>query len=153
VGDIPGLKSLGFTGSSLTERIKSMRGYTHALIGATTVVVVNSMVNFIQPHPVNGIPTGVVICLGAAVLGALVPDIDTEEDSMIKRELGLGGAVASFGLRLFGVQHRGLTHYGIVSLLVTLFSNMGSGFCFVNDICLGILLLKKRFKRIACKCH
>lgn len=97
-----------------------MRGYTHALVGATTVVAANGMVNFIQPHPVNSIPTGVVICLAAAVLGALAPDIDTEEDSMIKRELGLGGVIASFGLRLCGVQHRGLTHYGIVALLVTL---------------------------------
>lgn len=97
-----------------------MRGYSHALIGATTVVAVNSGVNFIQPHPLGNIPIGIIICLGAAILGALAPDIDTEEESSIKHELGTVGTAASFILRLFGVQHRGLTHFGIVALLVTL---------------------------------
>jgi membrane-bound metal-dependent hydrolase YbcI (DUF457 family) len=97
-----------------------MRGYSHALIGATTVVAVDSGVNFIQPHPINNIPIGVIICLGAAILGALVPDLDAEEDSSIKHELGAVGTAASFILRLFGVQHRGLTHFGVVALLITL---------------------------------
>lgn len=97
-----------------------MRGYSHALIGATTVVAVNSGVNFIQPHLISNIPAGVIICLGAAILGALAPDIDAEEDSAIKHELGAVGTAASFILRLLGVQHRGLTHFGVVALLVTL---------------------------------
>jgi inner membrane protein len=97
-----------------------MRGYSHALIGATTVIAVNSGLNFIQPHPISNIPTGVIICLGAAILGALVPDIDVDEESSIKHELRGVGTAASFILRLLGVQHRGLTHFGIVALLVTL---------------------------------
>jgi membrane-bound metal-dependent hydrolase YbcI (DUF457 family) len=84
------------------------------------VVVVNSGVNFIQPHSINNTPVGVAICLGAAILGALAPDIDAEDDSSIKRELGAVGAVSSFIVRLFGVQHRGLTHFGVVALLITL---------------------------------
>jgi membrane-bound metal-dependent hydrolase YbcI (DUF457 family) len=96
-----------------------MRGYSHALIGATTVVLVNNWINFIQPHPIDDIPAGVAICLGAAILGALAPDMDAE-DSSIKRELGAVGTLSSFILRLFGVQHRGLTHIGLVAFLVTL---------------------------------
>src|SRR5262245_9482082 len=95
-----------------------MRGHTHALIGVTTVIAFNAVTAFIQPHQVNNIPTGLVACLGAAIIGALAPDIDAE-DSSIKRSLGLAGYLASFGLRLLGVQHRGLTHYGLVALLVT----------------------------------
>jgi membrane-bound metal-dependent hydrolase YbcI (DUF457 family) len=97
-----------------------MRGYSHALIGAATIVAVNSGFNFIQPRLISNIPTGVILCLGAAILGALTPDIDAEEDSSIKHELGAVGTAASFILRLFGVQHRGLTHFGVVALLVTL---------------------------------
>ena len=53
-----------------------------------------------------------------AMIGALAPDIDAE-DSSIKRGLGVAGHVASFSLRLFGIRHRGLTHYGLIALLVT----------------------------------
>ena len=55
--------------------------------------------------------------VGAAVMGGLAPDIDAE-DSTIKRELGAAGALASTGLGLLGVKHRGLTHYGITAGLV-----------------------------------
>lgn len=95
-----------------------MRGHTHALIGITTVIATNAVTGFIQPHQVNNIPTGIVACLGVAIIGALAPDIDAE-DSSIKRGLGVAGEITSFGLRLFGVRHRGLTHYGLVALLVT----------------------------------
>ncbi len=53
-----------------------MRGPTHILIGATTLLAVNTVTRFVQPHPVEDIPTGLVICLGAAIVGALAPDID-----------------------------------------------------------------------------
>ncbi|GIK42106.1 MAG: hypothetical protein BroJett011_59390 [Chloroflexota bacterium] len=95
-----------------------MRGHTHALVGVTTVVAINIATPFIQPHVIEGIPSGLVLCFSAAILGALAPDIDAE-DSTIENSLGTAGSVASVGLRLFGVQHRGLTHYGIVAVLVT----------------------------------
>lgn len=96
-----------------------MMGHSHALVGATTVMVVNSVTHFIQPHIVNGVPMGMALCLGAAIVGALAPDLDSEEESSIKCELGIVGTVFSFILRMFGVTHRGLTHYGIVALLIT----------------------------------
>lgn len=96
-----------------------MMGHSHALVGATTVVAVNAVTHFIQPHIVNGIPMGMALCLGTAIVGALAPDIDSEEESSIKSELGIVGTVFSFILRIFGVTHRGLTHYGIVTLLIT----------------------------------
>lgn len=96
-----------------------MMGHSHALVGATTVVAVNSVTHFIQPHIVNGVPMGMALCLGAAIVGALAPDIDSEEVSSIKCELGITGTVFSFILRILGVTHRGLTHYGIVALLIT----------------------------------
>jgi membrane-bound metal-dependent hydrolase YbcI (DUF457 family) len=94
-----------------------MRGHTHALLGLTTVVVVNALTEFVQPHVIKGVPAGLAVCGGAAILGALAPDIDAE-DSAIKREMGTAGVLASLGLRLFGVQHRGLTHYGVTTLLI-----------------------------------
>lgn len=95
-----------------------MRGHTHALFGLTTLVVVNSLTNFIQPHLAKDVPVGLVACAGAAILGALAPDIDAE-DSSIKRELGLAGSAASLGLKLAGVKHRGLTHSGLATVLVS----------------------------------
>ena len=94
-----------------------MRGHTHALFGVTTVAAANALTGFVQPHVIKGVPAGLAMCAGAAILGALLPDIDAE-DSAIKRELGTAGALTSFGLRLFGVAHRGLTHYGVTALLV-----------------------------------
>lgn len=94
-----------------------MRGHTHALFGLTTVVAANTLVSFVQPHVVKGVSVGLVMCIGAAILGSLAPDIDAE-DSAIKRKLETAGALTTFGLRLFGVTHRGLTHYGLTALLV-----------------------------------
>src|SRR5512137_425988 len=96
-----------------------MRGHTHVLFGLTALVAAQTAAPFIEPHPVNGLPAGLVWCAAAAILGALAPDIDAE-DSMIKRELGAAGGAASLGLRLFGVKHRGLTHYEITVALVVL---------------------------------
>ena len=94
-----------------------MQGHTHALFGVTTLAIANHLAGFIQPHLIRGVPTGMVVCAGAALLGALLPDIDAEE-STIKSELGLAGRMLGGGLSLFGVRHRGLTHRGIVALLV-----------------------------------
>lgn len=94
-----------------------MRGYTHAVFGLTTMVAVNALNEFVQPHVIEGVPAGLAICAAAAILGGLAPDIDAE-DSAIKREMGMAGSIASFGLRAFGVKHRGLTHYGVTTLLV-----------------------------------
>jgi membrane-bound metal-dependent hydrolase YbcI (DUF457 family) len=94
-----------------------MRGHTHIIFGLTTLAVANQVHPFIQPHPAGGVPAGVAVCAGAAILGALAPDIDAE-DSTIKRELGLVGKVTSFALSLAGVKHRGLTHYAITTVVV-----------------------------------
>ncbi len=112
-----------------------MKGPTHALIGLTALAAANNlaeansliiadslakantMAGFIQPHIINEIPTGPVLCAVAAILGALAPDIDAEK-STIKSSLGLAGKIVSFMLRLVGVKHRGATHYGLTALLI-----------------------------------
>jgi membrane-bound metal-dependent hydrolase YbcI (DUF457 family) len=85
----------------------------------TTLAAVNALTGFVQPHGVQGLPTGPIICAGAAILGALAPDVDAE-DSTIQRDMGPAGSLASLGLRSMGVGHRGLTHYGLTTLLVML---------------------------------
>ena len=100
-----------------------MQGHTHALIGLTTVAVINHLAPFMQPHMHGEIPTGAAVCAGAAILGALLPDVDAEESS-IKGAMGVVGTVASASLRLVGVSHRGLTHYGITTFLVLVASWM-----------------------------
>ncbi len=94
-----------------------MRGHTHALVGATALATIETWTGLVQPHPVHDIPTGPVLCLGAAILGSQAPDIDAER-SAIKRELGLAGRVVAAGLGLCGVKHRGLTHTGLALLAV-----------------------------------
>ena len=114
-----------------------MKGSTHALIGLTTVAAANSLVaantvvveagtmaGFIQPHMINEIPAGPVLCAVAAILGALAPDIDAEE-STIRSTLGLAGKIFSFVLRLLGVKHRGATHYGVTVLLILVAAFLG----------------------------
>jgi membrane-bound metal-dependent hydrolase YbcI (DUF457 family) len=98
-----------------------MRGHTHTLFGLTTVVAVNALTDFVQPHVIEGVPAGLVMCASAAILGALAPDIDAE-DSAIKREMGAVGIFTSLSLQVFGVRHRGLTHYGVTTLLVMVMS-------------------------------
>jgi membrane-bound metal-dependent hydrolase YbcI (DUF457 family) len=57
----------------------------------------------------------VVLCTGAAILGALALDLDAEESS-IKGELGLVGEMIQGGLSLLGVKHRGVLHSGLAIL-------------------------------------
>jgi len=94
-----------------------MNGHTHALFGATTVALANTIHPFITPHLWRDVPTGAVLALGVGILGALLPDIDANESS-IKHELGLAGSVISGGLRLLGVKHRGLTHTGLAAAVI-----------------------------------
>lgn len=91
-----------------------MQGHTHALFGLVTLAAIQTVTHLIQPHLLAGFPAGAALCAGAAILGALAPDIDAE-DSTIKHELGGAGAIASWGLGLAGVKHRGLTHYGLTA--------------------------------------
>lgn len=94
-----------------------MRGKTHIVFGLTTLATVDALTGLVQSHPVKGIPIGPSLCLGAAILGSLAPDLDAE-DSQIQHELGKIGVMLSNWLRSFGVEHRGFTHYGLTTLLV-----------------------------------
>jgi len=94
-----------------------MVGKTHIVFGLTTLAVANAITDFIQPHPVREIPVGPILCIGAAILGALLPDLDAE-DSQIQHELGEIGFVLSNWLQAWGIEHRGLTHYGLTTLAV-----------------------------------
>jgi inner membrane protein len=98
-----------------------MRGHTHSLIGLTTLAAADTLTGLVQDHVVGGIPTGAAVCVGVAILGALAPDVDAGE-STIKGELGAAGVMAGVGLHALGVKHRGLTHSGLMTLLVTLAS-------------------------------
>lgn len=98
-----------------------MLGRTHALIGVSTLAAAHVASGVIQPHLIQGFPVGMALGVGAAILGALVPDIDANK-STIKSSLGLAGKIVSLGMKLSGVTHRGLTHYGITALAVMIFS-------------------------------
>jgi len=105
-----------------------MLGHTHALFGLTTLAVVQATSvrlaqPLIQPHPVDGFPVGPGLCAGAAVLGALLPDLDAE-DSAIVRELGLFGGLAKVGMTLLGIKHRGVLHSGLAIILVAVGAEM-----------------------------
>jgi inner membrane protein len=95
-----------------------MVGKTHVVFGLTTLAAVNAATQFIQPHPVQEIPTGTVLCVCAVIMGALAPDLDAEEGSQLQYELGEAGMAITHWLQSFGVEHRGLTHYGLSTLIV-----------------------------------
>jgi len=94
-----------------------MNGHTHVLFGATSLALANTLTPIIEPHLWHATPTGATLCLGAAIVGALLPDIDANE-STIKGELGFAGRVVSGGLHLLGVKHRGLTHTGLAGAVM-----------------------------------
>jgi inner membrane protein len=95
-----------------------MVGKTHVVFGLTTLAAANAAARFIQPHPVQEIPTGLVLCMCAVIIGALAPDLDTEEGSQLQFELGEAGLAITQWLQSFGVEHRGLTHYGLSMLVI-----------------------------------
>lgn len=90
-----------------------MMGHTHALFGAAALVVAAP---WIAPQP----PSNALLALytGAAVAGALAPDLDAE-DSTILRRLGPFGGLTKIGLKLLGVKHRGVLHSGLALIAVT----------------------------------
>ena len=94
-----------------------MVGKTHLVIGLTTLAGVEVATGLVQPHPVRDIPVGPFLCIVVAIIGALVPDIDADE-SQIGYEMGEVGLALSNWLQSFGVEHRGLTHYGLTTLAV-----------------------------------
>lgn len=98
-----------------------MVGRTHIAFGLATLVGVDAVTGMAQPHLVKGIPVGPVLCIIAAVLGSLVPDLDAEEGSMLQYEMGEAGMIFSGWLQSF-TEHRGLTHYGLTALAITLLS-------------------------------
>lgn len=102
---------------------EAMLGKTHLVFGLTTLAGVDALTGLVQPHPVKDIPIGPFLCIGAVILGSLAPDIDAEE-SQIRYELGEAGLALSNWLQSFGVEHRGLTHYGVVTLAILVFSGL-----------------------------
>ena len=100
-----------------------MLGHTHALFGLGALVTVELVARqvlepgLIQPHSIRGLPAGLALCAGAAILGALAPDIDAEE-STIGGEIGVAGSFIQGVLRLVGVKHRGVLHSGLAGLVV-----------------------------------
>ena len=96
---------------------------THVVLGLTTLAGTDALTGLVQPHPVNGIPLGPVLGMVAVMLGALAPDIDATK-SQIRYELGPAGLAVSTWLKLFGVQHRGLTHYGLTTIAVIAVSTL-----------------------------
>ena len=100
-----------------------MVGKTHIVIGLTTLAGVDALTGLVQPHPVEEIPIGPFLCIVTAILGSLAPDIDADE-SQIRYEMGEVGLALSSWLQSFGVQHRGVTHYGLTALVVTVISGL-----------------------------
>ena len=90
---------------------------THVVIGLTTLAGTDALTGLVQPHPFNGIPVGPVLGMVAVMLGALAPDIDAKK-SQIRYELGPAGLAISSWLQSVGVQHRGLTHYGLTTIAI-----------------------------------
>jgi membrane-bound metal-dependent hydrolase YbcI (DUF457 family) len=99
-----------------------MLGHTHALIGLGALVTVELVARqvlepgLVQPHQVRGVPVGLALCAGAAILGALAPDLDAEE-ATIQHEMGMASEFIQGVLLLVGVKHRGVLHSGLASLM------------------------------------
>ena len=105
-----------------------MIGKTHVIFGLTTLAAVNAATNFIQPHLIQEIPIATVLCVCAVIIGALAPDLDAEEGSQLQYEMGEAGMAITQWLQSFGVEHRGLTHYGLSTLIIIAVSTL-IGWC------------------------
>jgi membrane-bound metal-dependent hydrolase YbcI (DUF457 family) len=87
-----------------------MRSAGHVVIATLFAGAADAALGFV---PGDAIIAG--LALGAAGLGALLPDIDSDESS-IRHQWGLarsrtaGGKLLSAGLEAAGVKHRGVTH-------------------------------------------
>lgn len=92
-----------------------MKGHSHIIIGAAAAIAAYG-VGFIQPVGWASIAA----CVGANVLGSLLPDIDSDEGTLRQmtgtaRSNGCFGLLASLGISAITGGHRALTH----TLLVT----------------------------------
>ena len=123
-----------------------MLGHTHALFGLTTLAAVHSGTlaisghaagGLIQPHPVAGLPVGPFLCAGAAVLGALLPDLDAGE-ATIHHELGPVTGLIRLGLEVCGVQHRGVLHSGLATIVVLGLATLIGGWYGYADVGLAL---------------
>jgi membrane-bound metal-dependent hydrolase YbcI (DUF457 family) len=110
-----------------------MLGKTHLVFGLTTLAGVDALTGLVQPHPVKDMPIGPFLCIGAVILGSLAPDIDAAE-SQIRYELGEAGLALSNWLQSFGVEHRGLTHYGVITLAILALSGWLGGWLGYLDV-------------------
>ncbi len=92
-----------------------MQGRAHIIVATTFVAAVDAVIHFVPPDPLIA-----GMAIGAMGIGALLPDIDSDNASIrhqwgLARSRSLSGQALSAGLRAIGVKHRGVTH----SLLVT----------------------------------
>ena len=80
-----------------------MTGRTHVVVGVATAAAISALLPQTVEPPLRA------TLLGAAALGALVPDLDTP-GSRLARTLGPLRWVLWLVLRVLGVAHRGVTH-------------------------------------------
>lgn len=93
-----------------------MTGKTHALIGLATTLAVHNAHPIVVEDPVL-----LALALAAGVVGALAPDIDSDESEIrqltrTNRRAGLHGQLVS----LLAPSHRGLTHSALAVLVLAL---------------------------------
>jgi membrane-bound metal-dependent hydrolase YbcI (DUF457 family) len=102
-----------------------MLGSTHLLFGVAALAVTEVALrtggvdSLLLPPGSDPVSVEPALCLAAALLGSLAPDLDAE-DSTIHHELGPLGWPVKAGLKLLGVRHRGVLHSGLATLVVTL---------------------------------
>jgi inner membrane protein len=87
-----------------------MKSTGHVVISTLLAGGVDALAHFV---PENAVVAG--FALGAAGLGALLPDVDSDESSIrhrwgLARSRSAGGRLLSAGLAAAGVKHRGVTH-------------------------------------------
>ncbi len=101
-----------------------MRGPSHMILGVAGTVALQQVIPFIPPDQ----PLQLVLALGASVLGALLPDIDSAT-STLREATGTGARpdwAARRVERLLGQRHnRSLPHFLFDGLLLVLFSLTG----------------------------
>lgn len=93
-----------------------MQGQTHALLGVAGAVALHAYHPYL-PHS----PLAVVVALGAASLGGLLPDIDADE-SLLRRKLNTARSQGCVGWLVSKLMpsHRGVTHSGLAVLACAL---------------------------------
>ncbi len=131
-----------------------MLGHSHAVVGFATLATAQAVSlrvqavtelaqPIVQPHPVHmnfgELPLGWLMCASAAILGALLPDLDAE-DSTILREVGVWGVVIKVGIALFGVKHRGVLHSGAAILIVAIAAEFVGDWVGYRDVGLAFAL-------------